>query len=215
MVSGPHLEALKLIGRNKKVLDVGCSTGYLAQAISQELNGEIDGVEIDPEAAKKAAKYINNVYVGSIEDPVLLKRLNKKYDVLLFMDVLEHVKDPLSVLVNTRRLLADNGYLIASVPNIANWRVRFGLLLGRFEYQDSGLLDRGHLRFFTLKILKRLLADSGYRIICLDYSLGAPPAVLKGVSRQNKNYLNNLFKMFTRAFPGLLANQFIIKAVKQ
>jgi SAM-dependent methyltransferase len=213
--SGPHLEALKLIGCNKRVLDVGCSTGYLIKAIHEILGGTVDGVEVNPEAAKLAAQFAGKIYVGSIEEGEVVRQLHDTYDVLLFMDVLEHLKDPLSVLKNLRPLLSEEGYLIASVPNIANWRIRLSLFMGKFEYQESGLLDKGHLRFFTLKTLKKLFDEAGYRIVYLDFSFGDRPSILKNISRRPKNYLKAIFKKLACFFPGLFANQFIVKAVKR
>lgn len=212
--SGAHLEALKLIGRNKVVLDVGCSSGYLMKAIREDLGGVVDGVEVNAETAKLAAKYARKVYVGSIEDVEVVKQLSGKYNVLLFMDVLEHLRDPLSVLKNTRQLLSDDGYVIALIPNIANWRMRISLLMGKFDYQEQGLLDKTHLRFFTLKSLKAMFREAGYKITYLDFTLGGAPPVLTGISKPGKNLLKGILKRIFLYFPGLFAYQFIIKAVK-
>lgn len=217
-LGGAHLEAFELIGRNKKVLDVGCSTGNLAKIICEELGCIVDGVEINPETAKLAAQVVRRIYTGSIEDISIQEQIfasHEIYDILLFMDVLEHLKDPLSVLINTKRLLADDGYIVASVPNIANWRIRFSLLFGKFEYQESGLLDKGHLRFFTLKTLRNLFSEAGYEIVYLNFTLGTPPIISEGIIKPTKNILKVVFKNLFRPFPGLFANQFIIKAVKK
>ena len=209
-----HLEALKLIGKNKRVLDIGCSTGYFIRAVQENLGGIIDGIEINRETARLATKVARKVYVGSIEDPKLLHQLHEIYDVLLFMDVLEHCQDPLSVLKNTRPLLSDEGYIIASVPNIANWRMRLGLLMGKFEYEEMGLLDKTHLRFFTLKSLKKLFQEAGYKIVHLDLTLGGLPPSLKGISKPAKSNLKIILKKILHFFPGLFAFQFIVKAIK-
>jgi len=212
---GAHLEALKLIGGNKRVLDIGCSSGHLIKAIREKLGGVVDGIEVNAKKAKLAAKIARKVYVGSVEDPELIDQLSGTYDVLLFLDVLEHLNDPLSVLKKIRHLLVDDGCLIASVPNIANWRMRLSLLMGRFEYQEAGLLDKSHLRFFTLKSLKEMFNEAGYRIVNLDFTLGGPPVVLGGVSRPNKGFLKMFFRVIFHFLPGLFANQFILKAVKK
>jgi 2-polyprenyl-3-methyl-5-hydroxy-6-metoxy-1,4-benzoquinol methylase len=213
--SGAHLESLKLIGRSKKVLDVGCSDGYLLQAIRDKLKGIVDGIEINPETARRASKYARKVYVGSVEDSNVLNQLHETYDVLLFMDVLEHCKDPWSVLEKTKPVLADDGYVIASVPNVANWRVRLGILMGNFDYQQSGLLDKGHLRFFTIRSVKALFEQAGYEIVKFDFTLGGLPETLSKISKPGKNILKAVIKNIVRFFPGLFANQFIVKAVKR
>lgn len=213
--SGAHLEALKLIGMNKRVLDIGCSSGHLIKAIREKLGGVVDGIEVNAEKAKLAAKIARKAYVGSVEDPELIDQLTETYDILLILDVLEHLNDPLFVLKNIRRLLVDDGYLIASVPNIANWRMRLSLLMGRFEYQEAGLLDKSHLRFFTLKSLKEMFNEAGYRIVNLDFTLGGPPTVLGDISGPGKGFLKIFSKRIFHFSPGLFANQFIIKAVKK
>jgi O-antigen biosynthesis protein len=214
MVSGAHLEVLKLVGRDKKVLDVGCAQGFLTRAISEDYHGVVDGVELDPASADQAKKHARRIFVGSIEDQAVLKLLTDKYDVILFADVLEHLRDPLATLKAAKGFLAGDGYVVASIPNVANWRVRFGLLFGRFEYQDTGLLDRGHLRLFTLKSVKQMFQDAGYKIVYLEFTLGEAPAPIKGVSGAGKSFLKQTIKGFFRFSPGLFANQFIIKAVK-
>lgn len=213
-LGGAHIEAVKLIGMNKRVLDVGCSSGYLSKIIKEQLNCIVDGVEIDPDAAILAKEALRHVYIGSIEDDNLLSQITDSYDVILFMDVLEHLKDPFSILVKVKKLLSPNGFVIASIPNVANWRIRFSLLFGRFEYEESGLLDKSHLRFFTLKALKEMFFRAGYKIDLMDFTLGAPPPMLGGASRSLKDLLKILIKRVTRFFPGFFANQFILKAVK-
>lgn len=213
-LSPVHIEALKLIGKDKTVLDVGCSTGYFIRAVREQLGGRVDGVEIDPTAAEEAAKYAREIYIGSIEDPDLFNQLHAAYDVVLLLDVLEHMREPWEVLKNVRRLLLENGCVIASIPNIANWRMRWSLFWGKFQYQETGLLDRDHIRFFTLKTVKQLFKGAGYNITYFNFTLGSAPLILKGSPKSTANFIKTIFRWIARLFPGLFANQFIIKVVK-
>ena len=90
------------------------------------------------------------------------------FDFILFMDVLEHLDDPWNVLKKMKIYLKDGGFVVISVPNIANWAVRWNLLWGNFEYGTRGILDKTHLRFFNEKSAKKLLEDAGFEIVKYD-----------------------------------------------
>ena len=97
----------------------------------------------------------------------------------------------------------DNGYIIISLPNIANWRIRFSLLMGNFDYESYGILDEGHLRFFTEKSAKKLLSDAGLKIFEFDITVG------------DVDKFANLFHWIGVLWPNFLAFQFLIIAKKE
>ncbi|MEA5594382.1 methyltransferase domain-containing protein [Rivularia sp. UHCC 0363] len=163
---------LSLIGENKRVIDFGCATGYFARLLSDR-GCEVIGVEINSKAAKVAQRYCEQVIVAdldfvSLNDIFSEKLLKKKFDVAVFGDVLEHLRNPWQVLKETRKLLKPQGYVIASIPNIAHGAIRLALLQGKFEYQTLGILDNTHLRFFTNKTVEQLFEDSGYQIDVIE-----------------------------------------------
>ena len=87
------------------------------------------------------------------------------FDLLVFADIIEHVARPLDVLVRWLPLLNDNGYVVASLPNIRHFTVSLPLLLlGQWDYQDRGILDESHLRFFTRRSARKLFDDAGLSI---------------------------------------------------
>jgi 2-polyprenyl-3-methyl-5-hydroxy-6-metoxy-1,4-benzoquinol methylase len=145
-----------------RVLECGVSSGYFASLLVRA-GLRVDGHELDPEAGERARKVCERVYVGDLNtfDPV---ELDGSYDVLLFGDTLEHLPDPAAVLRRLRTHLDDSGALILSIPNVANWAIRLGLLAGRFDYTDRGIMDRTHLRFYTQRTLTLMLEDAGFRI---------------------------------------------------
>jgi 2-polyprenyl-3-methyl-5-hydroxy-6-metoxy-1,4-benzoquinol methylase len=156
-----HVQVLDLVGTDKRVLDVGCSTGYLAQLL-RDRNNQVSGVEIDPEAAELARPYLERVVIGDLETMDLVDEFGEeRFDVVVFADVLEHLRDPLKLLTQAQRLLAEGGSVVVSLPNIAHGSVRLALLEGRFEYRPLGLLDDTHLRFFTRSTAIELLRASG------------------------------------------------------
>jgi len=156
-----HAHILDLVGYNKRVLDVGCSTGYLAKVLRGR-GCTVDGIEIDPEAAARAEEFCERVVVGSLDELDLEAELGAaRYDALVLGDVLEHLVDPGAVLRHLTPLLRPQGSVVISVPNITHGSVRLSLLEGRFEYTEVGLLDRTHVHFFTRASLQRLLHECG------------------------------------------------------
>ena len=144
-----HTLIVNLVGREKKVLDVGTATGYVAEILSG-YECQVTGIEVDPESARKAEGVCQKVVVGDVENLDLSGELEKEsFDVVVFGDVLEHLKDPLHTLKRLKPFLNPEGYVVASIPNVAHGSVRLALLKGKFQYQSLGLLDDTHLRFFT------------------------------------------------------------------
>jgi 2-polyprenyl-3-methyl-5-hydroxy-6-metoxy-1,4-benzoquinol methylase len=94
--------------------------------------------------------------------------------VLLFGDTLEHIPDPVAALRRLRTVLRDDGALVVSIPNFANWAIRLQVLAGRFRYTDRGILDRTHMRFYTERSLLEMLRDAGFRPVAVDGSIPVP-----------------------------------------
>ena len=154
-----------LTGFNKKVLEVGPATGYITRVL-RERGCSVTGVEIDAEAAAEAGRYANRMIVGDVETLDIEAVLGEElFDVVMFGDVLEHLVDPVRVLSSVRPLLAEEGCVVASIPNVGHGAVRLALLGGRFPYTSQGLLDRTHLRFFTRDSLQRLFQGAGFHIV--------------------------------------------------
>ena len=155
-----------------RVFEGGVSSGYFASVLVRA-GLRVDGHELDPEVAERARQVCEHVYVGDLStfDP---DELEGVYDVLLFGDTLEHLPDPAAVLRRLRTKLRPGGALIISVPNIANWLVRLSLLAGRFNYADRGIMDRTHLRFYTVRTVAEMLGDAGFEVESLVGSIPVP-----------------------------------------
>src|SRR5688500_10369431 len=143
------MTVIRLVGTGKRVLELGCATGYVSRVLVE--NGcEVVGIELDAEAAKRAMEHCEFVVVGDLEVLDLAEELgDRQFDVIVAADTLEHLKNPEIVLERLHPFFAPNGYLVASIPNIAHGSVRLALLEGRFPYSQTGLLDDTHLRFYT------------------------------------------------------------------
>ncbi len=158
----------RLVGENKRVIDFGCATGYFAQLLTTK-GCRVTGIEINQDAAKVAEQYCEQVIVADLDLVSLTEILpDQAFDVAIFGDVLEHLRDPWRVLKETQKLLNSEGYIVASIPNIAHGSIRLALLQGKFDYTDLGILDNTHLRFFTRKTLEELLENSGYFIETIE-----------------------------------------------
>jgi len=150
--------------RNSRILEVGCSSGYFGKALKQ--NGhEVWGVEISRQAVELARLCLDHVFHGTIEEFLCNKNSQDiKFDYIVFGDVLEHLTDPLKILKDCRRILSHRGAIVASIPNVAHRAVRAMLMEGRWDYDDMGIMDNTHLRFFTRKTIVDLFTHGDYEI---------------------------------------------------
>ena len=163
-----HTLMLELIGHNKRVLECGCATGYMRRVLA-ERGCRVTGVEIVPEAAEQARPFCERVIVGDLDQLDLAGAVwdgssTAPFDVVVFGDVLEHLRNPLRLLRASRSILAPEGCVVASIPNVAHGDVRLSLLKGVFRYQPLGLLDDTHIRFFTRETIEELFDAAGFVI---------------------------------------------------
>jgi O-antigen biosynthesis protein len=192
---GIQLRMLK--DQGKRVLDIGCHSGLMGSMIKGKLSAEVIGLDFDPVALKVASSRLDRVHDVDLESTnwadALLQKGEGNFDIALFGDVLEHTREPEFILRETRKLLKPQGKVIVSLPNVANLRVRLGLLRGNFTYAESGILDQTHLRFFTLESAHSLIERAGYVLEDSDVAGYSLPHWL------------------IRMFPGLLAVQIVMR----
>jgi len=155
-------EVQRLVGRRaRRVLDVGCAQGNVGAGIKERQGAEVWGIETDPAAAAIAGKRLDRVIATPVEE-AMSELPDGYFDAIVLADVLEHLADPAAVLSGLARKLTANGELVVSLPNVAHWSVVQDLLQGRWNYQDAGILDRTHLRFFTRKTALELFTAAGF-----------------------------------------------------
>lgn len=159
--SHARLVALGGEGGGRRLLDVGSAQGELAGRFTEK-GFRVTCVEADPALAAQARSRCEELWPLDLDRSPLPD--SAPFDVMVFGDVLEHLKDPLTVLRGMLARLAPGGLVLVSVPNVAHLYVRLNLLFGRFEYADRGILDRTHLRFFTRSSFRRFLRDAGLEI---------------------------------------------------
>ena len=169
-----HALMIRMVGGGKRVLDVGCWTGDMSAELAR-FNPRVVGIEIDPQAAEQAKKVLDEVVVADVTQLDFEKTFGPDaFDVMVFGDVLEHLPDPAPVLRNALAALAPDGFVVASIPNVAHGSVRLSLLKGSFDYTPTGLLDETHLRFFTRDSVLELFADAGMAVAELQRTVVDP-----------------------------------------
>lgn len=147
----------------RRALDVGCGAGALGRLLKQERPSTmVCGVELFRPAAARAAQWLDRVWQRNLDETRTLPVPDGYFDVMIFGDVLEHLRDPEAALVDLLRYLADDGVVIASVPNVVHWSVLGAALVNdSWEYTDAGLLDRTHVHLFTLREALQMLDRVG------------------------------------------------------
>lgn len=192
-------QSIGLIQKRAKVLEIGCATGFIGEFLIRNKGCQVTGVEIGRGEVKEARRRLNKVIEGDIEDPKVLRLINDKFDVVFASAIIEHLENPWRALSSWKGFFKKDGFLIITTSNIAHWSMRLQLLMGKFNYQEYGILDNTHLRFFTIATFKKLVTGSGYTIeyFSIDPVGGGLPRVSK---------------LMSRFFPGLFAYQMLIKA---
>lgn len=149
------------------LIEVGCSSGALAREYKKSNNGCFyAGIEISEEFSVLASRYCDHVYVMDMnEASEEFYSKCQKYDCWIFGDSLEHFVNPWNVLEKVRSVMPQNGCVVASIPNVQHWSVLATIASGEFPYQDSGLFDKTHLRWFTRKTIITLFDATGFQIV--------------------------------------------------
>jgi 2-polyprenyl-3-methyl-5-hydroxy-6-metoxy-1,4-benzoquinol methylase len=167
-IDNAHTRVLHMVGSGTRVLELGCGIGHMTRALAAR-RCQVTVVEVNADAAEQARSAAVRVIVGDLDDIDWADAFGAEcFDVIVAADVLEHLRDPVHVLAQARRHLADDGKLVASIPNIAHVSVIAELLQGRFPYQPNGLLDDTHIRFFVRHSVYECVENAGFEISSLE-----------------------------------------------
>lgn len=189
-----------------RILDLGCSSGELADRL-RTLGHSVVG--IDRTEHERVQDHVSQFIVADL-DHGLPETLDGQFDVVLAADVLEHLRDPEALLHQVVARIAPGGSLVTSIPNFANWYPRLRVALGRFDYDRRGILDHGHLRFFTRRSFERLVSRSGLSVRRRE-AIGLPLEVIDrggGKRQASQRTLGRVVNRVDRVSVGVAPNLF-------
>ena len=157
-------DVLKLITRpGSMILDVGCGSGTLAKILS--FNHQIvDGISISAKECASAREYMNNIYLHDLEKGLPPGILPLQYDYVICSHILEHIVYPEKLLRDIHKVLKPGGSLVVALPNIMHYKSRVKLLAGNFDYEEAGIWDNTHVKWYTFETAKKLLTEFGFSI---------------------------------------------------
>ncbi len=183
-------EMIKYLPNNpKKIIDIGCGNGAFAEVLKEQTGAEVWGIEYMDEEAQVAKNKLYKVFSGRCED-YIDDLPNDYFDTIYFNDVLEHLVDPYEVLDKIKHKLSQDGVVISSIPNVRYHNTFMKVLVKKdWQYEDFGVMDRTHLRFFTGKSIRRMYEELGYAVIEHE-----------GINKSKslKPYLYNIPVLFTQ-----------------
>jgi methionine biosynthesis protein MetW len=219
---------LNMIPAKSHVLEIGCATGYMTEYLARDKQCRVLGVEPVHEPAELARQRGLEVITGLIDSQQTQEQLiahtkeHGLFDTIFMSQVIEHIADPAATLRTLKGLLDPDGCIVISTCSIVHWKCRLQILLGRWQYEDYGILDRTHLRFFTIKSFRQLLEESGYTVVDFGYTFEdicpfkimfdtrilAPSDLLRLIPFIGMR----LRRGYTDLFKNFLATQFVYKA---
>jgi SAM-dependent methyltransferase len=192
----------------ERVLEIGCGAGGTLSWLKASRSVSFAaGVELTPTAAERARAVCDEIVVGDVERAILPFPPGS-FDLILALDVLEHLVDPWSAVRRLHALLGPGGYLIASIPNVAHYSVSLPLLRGRWDYVRSGILDATHLRFFVQDSVEQLLTCSGLVVDKTEPVIKVPWDLHRVIGWRRNQRLQSLA---ARIFPHPFTYQFLMR----
>ena len=199
----------KFAPKGGTLIDLGAAGGELSDSIRDHFDRTL-GFEYQVDCLGDLKERFDEVVICDLEK---LKGLPEQSEAVVCGDVIEHLRDAPALLRMIRRSLKPDGYLFVSVPNIANITVRLGLLFGVFEYRDRGILDNTHLRFYTLRTIRRDVENAGFRILAVR---GSSVPIRLIIGRYTPEFVlrigERILTMLTRLWRSLFAYQIILVA---
>lgn len=208
-----HMGLAVRIKSQQRILELGCSSGYLSKFLTEELACHVVGVDIDGAAAQQAEAFCEQVIVADLDSDAWLKEIaGQQFDVVLCADVLEHLKNPAALLASLKPFLHTDSRLLASIPNVAHASIRLELLQGHFDYESLGLLDDTHLHFYTRDGLILMLMQAGYVCCDIQYSVQDLADEAIDLHLANAGLLASEFTHELLHAPDAVAYQFVVEA---
>jgi 2-polyprenyl-3-methyl-5-hydroxy-6-metoxy-1,4-benzoquinol methylase len=185
-----------------RALEMGCGAGVLGERL--KLSGKaahVTGIELSTHAAALARSRLDVVQIGDVES-MPLDAWSGQFDTLIVADVLVHLRDPWAALFRLRDCLKDGGTVVASIPNIAHYKIIKKLLFTDWRYEPGGILDHTHLRFFTRGSIEDLFRNAGFEILRIE-------------QEGREHWWSRLLGLFSKRIRDFTAVQYYVTARKR
>lgn len=193
----------------KYILDIGCGAGDTGEMLMQQ-GFIVDGITLSDEEKAVAGKVLRNVYVHNVEQG-LPADLQQQYDVVILSHVLEHICYPQRLLSDVRRHLSPGGIIIVALPNLMHFNSRWKLTMGNFKYEEYGIWDYTHFRWYTFQSAQQMLRENNFTVEKADVSGWIPfEHRLKKITPAGLR--NGLFRILKNISPGLFGFQLLYVA---
>lgn len=201
---GSRDDLMRLIpAGTRRILEIGCAAGMTGRKLKELGYEEVVGVELMEDMAQRAEPFYDRVFVGDVEK-IRIPYERGYFDCILYGDVLEHLNDPWRLLRQHNAFLPGSGTIICSIPNVRYYKITKKLLMkGEWEYRDRGVLDRTHLRFFTVNSIREMIEDAGFEIVLM----------IKRPS--GAKWLKWLNRVFFNCIVDHLVLQYVVVAIKK
>ena len=194
--------------RRRMLVDIGASDGELGDRLREDFDTVV-GIEGDSSRIEALHQRLDHAVIADLNQLDTLPEA----DAFVLADILEHLPRPEALLLAVRESLSEDGRLYLSVPNVANVTVRLGLLLGRWNYADRGILDRTHLRFYTRRTILAELEQSGFTALRTEATTMPIRLVLEGRIPESLLHAGErVLHFMTRLFPRFFGYQWVITA---
>lgn len=205
---------IRMAGTGKRILEIGAGPGSITKILQQQRGCRVTALEIDPSAIKILRNYCERVVQGDLNHPSWTESFRgaDPFEVVMIADVLEHLYDPLGTLRSIKQCVGPGGYIVVSLPHAGHASIHACLFHEDLSYQDWGLLDRTHIRFFGLKNMQKLFEEAGYKITDAKFIIVHPeediqfysqwdslPSEFKRAVQLNK--FSNVYQVVIQAVP--------------
>lgn len=211
--SRAHELVVDAVEQGSRVLEMGANTGYLTERLNSK-GCQVTATEFDKSCLETLQSRAARTQWCDLNDWSTLGDVrHDQFDTVIYADVLEHLLDPVETLAKTLGLVGPGGSVVVSMPNVAFYAIRIDLLRGRFEREDTGILDRTHLHFFTLKSAEAMFREAGWTVrmrhVAEDVPLDTKLSRLSGGSRGVKNAKDRFNVWAGTRWPELFGYQFV------
>jgi 2-polyprenyl-3-methyl-5-hydroxy-6-metoxy-1,4-benzoquinol methylase len=204
---------IAMVGKNKKVLEVGAGSGAITRHLVRTNNCEVVALEINPDSIKKLEPICKSIYSSNLNDVSWPDDLaaEGKFDAVIAADVLEHVYDPWTVLKGMKSLLNEGGFIVLSLPHVGHCALLSCMIEEDFEYREWGLMDKTHIRFFGIHNIQALYESAGMEIEDAKFVVRTPeetefadrwsrlPAETRNALSSNR--FGHVYQVITKAVP--------------